>query len=304
MWYNASMKPKITVFTTTRNRGYIIKNLYDSLRAQSYKDFEWLVIDGGSTDETESLFAEWAAAEQEFPIIYRWTENGGKHRAINQGVEMAKGELFFIVDSDDYLTEKALERVIHWEGTIAGQAGFAGVGGLRGFSESKINGKTFAGEYCDATSLERGKYKIYGDKAEVFYTEVLRKYPFPEFEGEILTLEGIVWDTIAHNGLKIRWFNEIIYIGDYLEDGCIKNREQSLLANPKTYIYYVRQVVKYKMYWREKWGIVAVFTRFSKRLGLGWRQASKEIGLNPLTFLVVKMMYAFYKFVKKIAKRT
>ncbi|MDR0221662.1 MAG: glycosyltransferase family 2 protein [Lachnospiraceae bacterium] len=291
------MAPKITVFTPTYNRGYIIKRLYDSLRAQSYTGFEWIVIDDGSTDETASLLAEWAAETREFPLTYRRVENGGKHRAINLGVEMAGGDLFFIVDSDDYLAENALERLVYWEGTIAGMTGFAGVGGLRGFSEDEVNGKAFTGEYRDATSLERGN--VFGDKAEAFYTEVLRKYRFPEYEGENFLVEGIVWGAIADDGLKIRWFNEIIYIGDYLEDGLSKSGAAKLLANPKGYLHYVRQMLTYKMSRQDKLVIIAVYTKISKQMGLGWRQASREIGVSPLVFLAVKAAYVFYKGIRR-----
>lgn len=84
----------ITVFTPTYNRGYIIKQLYDSLILQSYKDFEWLVIDDGSTDDTEELFKSFIA-EQKLNIHYLKIENGGKHRAINKGVILAQGKYFF-----------------------------------------------------------------------------------------------------------------------------------------------------------------------------------------------------------------
>ena len=94
---------KITVFTPTYNRCYIIGALYESLKKQTFQDFEWIVVDDGSTDDTEAFFAEILKEEHFFDISYVKVENGGKHRAINQGLSMAKGELFFIVDSDDYV---------------------------------------------------------------------------------------------------------------------------------------------------------------------------------------------------------
>ena len=88
-------------------------------------------------------------------------------------------------------------------------------------------------EYVDATSLEREKYQIEGDKAEVFYTSVLKKYKFPEIQGENFITESVVWFHIASDGLKIRWFNDIIYIANYLEDGLTKNGDQLIQKNPK-----------------------------------------------------------------------
>lgn len=227
-------KYKITVFTPTFNRGYIIENLYKSLQRQSYKNFQWIVIDDGSEDDTEKLFEKWTNEDNLFDITYKKVKNGGKHRAINRAIEIAEGELFFIVDSDDYLTDHALEKVIKWEETIKNKNEFAGVAGVRGYSINSRIGNTFKGEYIDATSLERNKNNITGDKAEVFYLDILKKYKFPEFEGEKFVTEKVVWNQIAYDGYKIRWFNEIIYICDYLEDGLTKSMSRIELENPKS----------------------------------------------------------------------
>ena len=226
-------KYKITVFTPTFNRGYIIENLYKSLQRQSYKNFQWIVIDDGSEDDTEKLFEKWMSENNLFDITYKKVKNGGKHRAINIATEIAEGELFFIVDSDDYLTDYALEKVIKWEATIKNKNEFAGVAGVKGYSINSRVGNTFKGEYIDATSLERNKNNITGDKAEVFYLDILKKYKFPEFEGEKFVTEKVVWNQIAYDGYKIRWFNEIIYICDYLEDGLTKSMSRIELENPK-----------------------------------------------------------------------
>ena len=101
-------KHRITVFTPTYNRAYIISNLYESLKTQTFTDFEWLVVDDGSNDNTEALFENWINEDNFFSIRYVKTPNGGKHRAINKGLELAEGELFFTMDSDDTLTNDAL----------------------------------------------------------------------------------------------------------------------------------------------------------------------------------------------------
>ena len=109
---------RITVFTPTYNRGYTIERLYRSLQRQVFDDFEWIVIDDGSNDNTEALFQTFLRTKNQFPITYKKVSNGGKHRAINLGVQMAQGELFFIVDSDDYLTDRALEEIDKIEKSI------------------------------------------------------------------------------------------------------------------------------------------------------------------------------------------
>ena len=163
-------KYRLTVFTPTYNRGYIIENLYNSLKDQTFKDFEWVVIDDGSTDNTEELFKVWINEKNDFSIKYIKRENGGKHRAINQGVEIAQGELFFIVDSDDKLINKALEIIDTQEMSVPKEKKkeFAGVCGNKGYTEKDIIGSTFDNEILDITMLEREKNGIYGDKAEVF----------------------------------------------------------------------------------------------------------------------------------------
>ena len=92
----------ITVFTPTYNRAYSLPRLYESLQKQTFKDFEWLIVDDGSTDNTVDMVTGWSK-EGKLTIRYIQMTNGGKHRAINKGVALAKGKLFFIVDSDDWL---------------------------------------------------------------------------------------------------------------------------------------------------------------------------------------------------------
>ena len=102
----------VTVFTPTYNRGYILPKLYDALRSQTSSDFEWIIVDDGSTDNTENLVAGWTGENNKFEIIYIKQENAGKMQAVNKGVTYAKGKMFFIVDSDDCLPENSIERSV------------------------------------------------------------------------------------------------------------------------------------------------------------------------------------------------
>ena len=124
----------ITIFTPTYNRGYIIDNLYKSLLAQTSKDFEWVVVDDGSRDDTDVYFEKITAEENPFKITYKKVANGGKHRAINHGVQAASGEYFFIVDSDDYLLPDAVEKILSWLASLDDSKKWAGVSGYRGYS--------------------------------------------------------------------------------------------------------------------------------------------------------------------------
>ncbi len=291
---------KITVFTPTYNRGYIIENLYRSLQKQSYKNFEWLVIDDGSSDDTEEQFGKWIQENNLFDIRYYKVENGGKHRAINKGTDLTLGELFFIVDSDDSLTEDALETIVRWEKTIINKDEFCGLSGNRGRNPREIIGTTFEGEYVDATSLERSKLKITGDKAEVFYTHIIKKYKFDEIEGEKFITEATVWDRMAYDGYKIRWFNKTIYICDYLEDGLTQNMAKVFAKNPIGSAIYINQQIKfYNCNFKGKLSYYNLYYEFVKS-ELTINQTAKRLGINRLTLLVAITLVKCKKFIIKV----
>ncbi len=275
---------KITVFTPTYNRAYIIENLYKSLKKQTFKDFEWIVIDDGSTDNTRELFNKWIKEDNFFDISYNKVENGGKHRAINKGVNLAKGELFFIVDSDDFLVDDALEKIVNVESTIPlkDKKFFAGVCGDKGYYNKKSVGTTFDGDFLDITTLEREKNNITGDKAEAFYTNILKKYPFPEFPGEKFCTECVVWDKIAHDGYKLRFFNEIIYLCEYLEDGLTKNYQQIYLKSPKSYGLYIYQSIVFgKFNTFKQWEEIIRYCNIFKGK-ISFRKIAKNLHYSPL----------------------
>lgn len=222
---------KITVFTPTYNRGYLLDKLYKSLLKQTNTGFEWLIIDDGSTDDTKAIVQSFIR-DDKIKIRYIFQENGGKHRAINKGLDIAEGELFFIVDSDDTLIPTAIEIVLEKYKSVENCPEFAGISFNRGYSEKEIVGKTFSSEFMDCTNLERGRNNILGDKSEIYRTKILRKIKFPEIEGENFMSEIVLWNEVARQGYKLRWFNEIIYICDYLGDGLTVNRDSIYLNNP------------------------------------------------------------------------
>ncbi len=230
----------ITVFTPTYNRKNTLNKLYESLLSQTDKNFEWLVVDDGSTDGTESYFADISSRENPFDVVYVKQQNGGKHRAINKGVSLARGEIFFIVDSDDYLTPDAVEKLSAWINTLGNEKKWAGVSGCRGYENGKTIGGGITKKFIDAKNTERRKYGLLGDKAEAYFTEVLKKYPFPEFDGENFITEEVVWNRIAEDGYYLRWFGDIIYICEYLEGGLTKSGDEKYAKNPQGTLYWAK----------------------------------------------------------------
>ena len=318
----------ITVFTPTYNRAHLLPRLYKSLCKQTFKDFEWLIVDDGSTDETREVVENFnlnvngnndrhhenfnlnvngnndrhhenfnfnanvnkdrrpltpsnlegelkvgnenensnfnvnlnfnkgddsndkqinphnlcnpcEIPEKSFPIRYIYKANGGKHTAINVGVKEAKGELFFIADSDDMLPVNALEDVAKMYEGIKCDNSFAGVCGLDGAFDGKVIGSGLPQDIMDESSLcIRMKYGVTGDMKEVFKTCVLKEFPFPEIENERFCPEVLLWNRIAKK-YKLRYFNKVIYLAEYQSDGIssgiVKARMRSPIASMMTY---------------------------------------------------------------------
>lgn len=217
-----------TVFTPTYNRAYSLRRLYESLKRQSFRDFEWLIVDDGSSDNTSEIIEEFIK-ERFLAINYIYQANGGKHRAINKGALHAKGELFFIVDSDDYLPVASLQIISDYYAQVRGDSCFAGVCGLKCYEDGEPTGGYMSDEFSDW----RPQNRIYrGDMAEVFKSDIIRKYPFPDFEGEKFCPEVLVWNRIGENYL-MRYFNKCVYICEYLPDGLSRAIVRIRIRSPK-----------------------------------------------------------------------
>ncbi len=227
LWKNKNRG--ITVCTPIYNRAYCIEKLYRSLQRQTYDNFEWIIVDDGSTDNVMQLIDKWIGEKNNFDIVLIRSKNGGKMRAINKAVRIATAPAFFIVDSDDYITDDALEFVDRWFAQIKDNNEFAGVSGLR---KIKTIDAQYDFDYIDATNLERRRYNLIIDMAECYKTELLRKYPAPEIEKETYVSPSFVWNSIAREGYKLRWFNKVIYIGEYRTDGLSAAGPDILTRNP------------------------------------------------------------------------
>lgn len=289
--------PLVTIFTPVYNRAGTIRNLYNSLREQKNKDFEWIIVDDGSTDCTPQILEQIANENDSFPIIYKKQSNQGKHIAINLGVSLAKGKLFFIVDSDDVLTDDAVNKIIDWAIDLPEQ-GFAGMVFLKASKENgTVWGSTFKGKSKDFTSLERYKNGVTGDKAEIYYTDVLKKFPFPCFEQERFVTEALVWNRIAASGLKMRWINEIVYLSNYLEDGLTKKIDNILFDNYFGYTQYVKELIHYpQTSFIEKFKAIGMYAVRSKRKGACIQSIKRNISASSI---IIICSYLCAKFLRK-----
>ena len=180
-------KPQITVFTPAYNRANCLHLGYEALKRQTNKNFEWLIIDDGSKDNTRELVNSWIEKEKDFKIRYIYKENGGLHTAYNEAIANIDTELSVCVDSDDYLPDNAIELMLDFWNKY-GSDEYAGISGLD--FNSKTN-TVIGGKYPDQKTINLidfliGKYpQSYGDKKNVVRTDLYKSVaPMIGFEGE------------------------------------------------------------------------------------------------------------------------
>lgn len=241
----------ITVFTPTYNRENTLARLYESLKEQTYKDFEWLIVDDGSTDSTSSLIQKFQE-ENIIHIRYYYTSNGGKHRAINLGVKKANGELFFIVDSDDYILPNALDIIWKYWNSIPQKELYSGLTFRKyDIKNKKLCGRKFHEKVFESNHVEVSN--IYGDVdyAIIFSKNILKQFPFPEIEDEKFVPEGFMWAQIT-SSYKMKYIDEIIYFCEYKDDGYTKNFKKNFKTNPKGFRMSYKYTFMNKNYKLEK----------------------------------------------------
>ena len=222
----------LAILTPTYNRAYILAKLYDSLCIQTCNDFRWYIIDDGSTDNTEETVRSFNNDNVE--IVYIKKANGGKHTALNEGIKHITEKLTFIVDSDDYLSNDAVETIVtDWE-ALGDLEQLGGLSYYKAYQNGQVVGDHYpSSEMLVDTYLNvRVNQAVAGDKAEVYRTDVLKQHPFPEFAGEKFLSEAIVWSAISQSGYKLAFIAKSIYFCEYLPDGLTSAGRKYRLQNP------------------------------------------------------------------------
>ena len=218
---------EITIITPTYNRAEKLSKLYNSLKNQTNKEFIWLIIDDGSTDNTEYIINQFIS-ENRINIEYYKKQNGGKHTALNMGIKKIQTDLTFIVDSDDWLEKNAVETINMYHKKYKYNNQICGYSFLRKYSNGTVKGKFLDKNEVvdDYINIRINGKDTNSDKAEVWKTKCLNEYPFPEFKGEKFLGEDIVWIQLALK-YKMVFVNEAIYVSEYLEEGLTKNRRKN-----------------------------------------------------------------------------
>ena len=272
---------RFTIFIPTFNRSRTLDRTLESVAAQTYRDFEVVIIDDGSEDDTRQLVQRWQK-RADFPLRYYWQENQGKFAAHNNAIACASGYFFVLLDSDDRLLPSALERFdFHWRSIPDDQKdSFAGVEGLCLDHDGKIYGDRFPSDVIDTTYLEIvKKYNIRGEKRNALRTNVLSQYPYPIIEGERFIRDDLIWKRIAGR-FKLRCFNEPVQMIDHQTEGLSANVISLRLKNPKGFRYYfLEEINQYSSltgrYFRFKYH--SKFVRYSLHCKIGFRQQYTEV---------------------------
>lgn len=229
-------KPTLTVFTTTYNRAYTLHKGYEALKRQTCKDFKWIVVDDGSTDNTKDLVQGWIE-EGIVPIEYYYKENGGMHTGHTEAYKHIDTELNVCIDSDDWMADNGVELIINrWR--KYGSERYAGMIGLDVYVDGRVVGTQFPEglHECKSYDLKR-KYGVVCDKKYVYRTDVVTQYmPYPTFEGEKFTPLNYVYQQIDQK-YDLLCSNDVYCVVEYMNDGSTLNMFQQYRRNPRGFAH-------------------------------------------------------------------
>ena len=269
--------PLITVFTPTYNRAHLLDACHKSLCTQELKDFEWIVVDDESSDNTTVTVEGWMDHPTThsdgttrgisrlggFPIILTRQPHGGKHRATNLAARIACGELFFVLDSDDHLLPFSLKHVAELYATVREDKRFGGVAAQKGHFDGTIFGPDNIHGITDMSYLERkyvrGKK---GEKSEVFKTTIMRDFPQPDIEGEFFCPESLIWNRISAQFL-LRYSGKIVYHCEYLPDGLTAQATRRRMRNPVATLLTYSELTRYDIPFLTKCRAAINYHRFA-----------------------------------------
>lgn len=243
--------PTLTVFTPSYNRAYTLHRCYESLKRQTSKDFIWLIIDDGSTDETKKLVDNWIA-NNDFPIKYLYQENQGMHGAHNTAYSLIDTELNVCIDSDDYMADDAVEKIISFWRRY-GSSKYAGIVGLDVDQSGKIIGTRLPDNMkCSSLGDLYSMHKVKGDKKLVYRTDLTKNTPpYPSFPGEKycpLSYKYILID----RQYPLLIMNEILCHVEYLQDGSSLNMINQYKKNPRGFSFFRKVAMEHAPNFKEQ----------------------------------------------------
>lgn len=288
----------ITVFTPSYNRAYCLDQCYQSLVNQTNKDFIWLIIDDGSTDNTKELVQSWIE-EDKVEIKYHYQENQGMHGGHNAAYRLINTTLNVCIDSDDFMPNDAIELILtHWN-KIKDNKKFAGLVGLDADKEGTIIGTKIPYELKETTLYDLyNKHKVLGDKKLVLRTEVVKQYPpYPIFEGERFVPLGYLYQLIDQD-YKLFPINEVLCIVEYMQDGSSMNILKQYRRHPRGFAFSRKSRMKLAQNFKDKFknAIHYVSSAMFIKNGRFLNESPKKLTtLLAIPFGVLLNLYIRYK---------
>ncbi|WP_293956140.1 MULTISPECIES: glycosyltransferase family 2 protein [unclassified Sphingobacterium] len=242
----------ITVYTPTYNRGYCLGRLYESLINQTNKSFIWLIVDDGSTDETRKLVQKWIL-EGLLDIEYHYHENKGKMESLNFAHSIINTELCTCVDSDDYLTNDAIDFIKNAWDNIYDKNEIAGIVGLDSYSNGEIIGTSFPKDLNKSRFSDfEYKYHIKGDKKFVYRTAVIKEFPpYPNINGEKFPAPSYLYRLIDQK-YYLMLYNKVLCIAEYLPDGLSQNKFLQYKKSAHSFLFYRKEVIRLSKFFIER----------------------------------------------------
>lgn len=289
--------PTLSVFTPAYNRAHTIGRTYESLCRQTSKDFKWIIVDDGSTDNTRELVETWLTKDNGFVIEYYWKENGGMHTAHNVAYEHIDTELAVCIDSDDWMPDNGVWLIIHkWR--REGNEKYAGMIGLDIFEDGYVVGTCFPKGLHECKTYEMGpKYGVICDKKYVYRTEVIKKYlPYPVFSGEKYGTVNFLYQQIDHD-YDMLCSNDIYCIVEYQDDGLSVNIYNQLKQSPRTRMVECDHHMRFQPYFKIKFKKAMQFVAcaiLAKDCGFFHKTQNKLLVIIAFPFGV-----AYYWFLKR-----
>ena len=290
----------LTVFTPAYNRAHTLPRTYNSLKKQSLKSFEWLIVDDGSTDGTRELVQSWIEKEKEFPIRYIYKSNGGMHTAYNTAYANIDTELSVCIDSDDCLAEEAIRKIYDcWQRVK--DRGYAGIIGLDADFSGKVIGKAFEKGLTETTFLEYYRRGGQGDKKFVYRTDVIKQYPpYPEFEGEHYVGLSCKYALIDQD-YQLAVLNDVLCNVEYQTDGHSRSMYAEYVRNPKGFAFYRKIFMRYPISGKKL--ITYTIHYVSSSLIAKNRRYISESPRKLLTVLLTPLGFALSLYIRQKAKR-
>lgn len=296
------MKPLLTIFTPTYNRKELLFRCYKSLRKQTSNNFEWLIIDDGSTDGSRECIEKWINEKKDFNIRYIYQENQGMHGAHNTAYENINTELNTCLDSDDYMPEDAVEKICSFW-IENGSDKYAGFAALDSFENGKVIGIKFPEDIKSSTLFDLyNKNKVIGDKKLIYRSDLTRKYPYPLFEGERYVGLAYKYYKIDKE-YELLLMNEVVCIVEYQQDGSTNNMLRQYIKNPRGFAFYRKENLKNKqgnLIYRLKENIHYVSSSIISKN----KDFINESPSKVLTILAIPIGFLLYLYIRKNVRVT